>query len=83
MPTNVFVHLDLKGAPPRPAYLLELFPLLAEWGASGLLVEWEDMLPWEGATSTEWEDMLSWGGAISSHRPPGRVGGHAILGRCD
>ena len=43
-----FVHVDLKGAPPRPGYLIELFPLLADWGCTGLLIEWEDMLPWEG-----------------------------------
>ena len=42
------VHIDMKGGPPRPSFLLQLLPLLKQWGASGLLVEWEDMFPWQG-----------------------------------
>lgn len=42
------VHLDLKGAPPKPDYLEALFPFLKKWGATGLCIEWEDMLPYEG-----------------------------------
>lgn len=38
-----YIHLDLKGAPPRPSYLIQLFTFVAEWGASGLLIEWEDV----------------------------------------
>lgn len=42
------VHLDLKGAPPRIEYLLKLIGAFAELGADGLLVEYEDMFPYEG-----------------------------------
>lgn len=45
---EMLVHLDLKGAPPTIDYLCGLLPLLRKWGATGLLVEWEDMLPWGG-----------------------------------
>ena len=42
------VHLDLKGAPPKVSYLKAVFPLMREWGATGLCIEWEDMLPLHG-----------------------------------
>ncbi|KAL8564975.1 hypothetical protein ACOMHN_003351 [Nucella lapillus] len=42
------VHLDLKGAPPRIEYLEQVFPLMRKWGATGLLVEYEDCFPYSG-----------------------------------
>ena len=43
-----YIHLDLKGAPPKAGYLKSVFPLFRQWGATGLCIEWEDMLPFEG-----------------------------------
>jgi hypothetical protein len=42
------VHLDLKGAPPKMRVLRTLFPLIAAAGANALLLEYEDMFPFEG-----------------------------------
>ncbi|XP_026172009.1 hexosaminidase D isoform X1 [Mastacembelus armatus] len=42
------VHLDLKGAPPRAEYLHQLIELFSKLGVEGLLVEYEDMFPYEG-----------------------------------
>ncbi|RUS81547.1 hypothetical protein EGW08_010717, partial [Elysia chlorotica] len=42
------VHLDFKGAVPSLKYLKEVLPLFETLGATGLLVEYEDMFPFSG-----------------------------------
>ncbi|XP_075231653.1 hexosaminidase D-like [Lycorma delicatula] len=45
---NRLIHLDFKGCPIKVNYLEKLFPLFKEWGATGLLIEWEDTFPYSG-----------------------------------
>lgn len=40
------VHLDLKGAPMKVQYLEKVMYLFKTWGATGILVEWEDTFPY-------------------------------------
>ncbi|XP_051926697.1 hexosaminidase D [Hippocampus zosterae] len=42
------IHLDLKGAPPKVEYIYQLIECFSRLGADGLLVEYEDMFPYEG-----------------------------------
>lgn len=44
----VVVHLDLKGMPPKLKYLKSLLMTLKSHGVNGLLMEYEDMFPFEG-----------------------------------
>lgn len=43
------VHLDLKGAPPKISYLKRILPVLKSLGATGIIIEYEDMFPFTGA----------------------------------
>ncbi len=45
------VHIDMKGLPPTALHLVQIMPFLAHWGATHVLIEWEDMLPYEGSLS--------------------------------
>ncbi|CAG4937469.1 unnamed protein product [Parnassius apollo] len=40
------VHLDLKGAPLKISYLATVFNCIKSWGATGVLLEWEDTFPY-------------------------------------
>lgn len=42
------VHIDLKGAPPKPHYFKQFIPFIKQFGATGILLEYEDMFPFEG-----------------------------------
>lgn len=67
-PNQRLVHLDLKGAPPKISYLKRLLPIIKSLGATGVLIEYEDMFPYTGSidqisarnayTKTEVLDLL-------------------------
>ena len=48
IPDRRLIHFDLKGAPPKVTYLIEVLKLSKNLGATGVLVEWEDMFPFAG-----------------------------------
>ena len=48
VPEARLVHLDLKGAPPSVAYMKKIITLSRQLGATGVLLEYEDMFPWSG-----------------------------------
>jgi hypothetical protein len=45
---RLWVHLDMKGSSVSAACATDLLPYMVEWGATGLLLEWEDAFPWHG-----------------------------------
>lgn len=45
------VHIDLKGSPPTLDYLFKLIRKLAKLGVTGVMIEYEDMFPYDGTLS--------------------------------
>ncbi|CAJ0939285.1 unnamed protein product, partial [Mesorhabditis belari] len=67
---ETLVHIDMKGSAARPTYLKQLLGLVAQLGATGVVMEWEDMFPYTGElgnyvngyayTLNEVDDVLSY-----------------------
>ena len=52
IPEQRLVHFDLKGAPPKMDYLLRMLKWVKDAGATGVLLEYEEMFPFSGRLST-------------------------------
>jgi len=48
IPIRRWVHLDLKGGAYKPPYFFQLFAFFKKISANGVVIEWEDMFPFEG-----------------------------------
>ena len=48
IPEQRLVHFDLKGAAPKIEYLLKMLKWAKDTGATGILMEYEDMFPFTG-----------------------------------
>ncbi len=49
IPPQRIVHFDLKGAPFQVGYFEKIFKMISgDLGATGILMEWEDMFPYTG-----------------------------------
>ena len=42
------VQLDLRVGPPKVTYLEQIFPLLSQWGATGVLIDYGENFPYSG-----------------------------------
>ncbi|MCE9590984.1 MAG: family 20 glycosylhydrolase [Planctomycetes bacterium] len=57
--TLIGVHLDLKGVMFRPAYIPQLLADLSGRGVNAVLVEYEDIFPFNGI-DLAWDDSVVW-----------------------
>uniref|UniRef100_A0A914H0G3 beta-N-acetylhexosaminidase n=1 Tax=Globodera rostochiensis TaxID=31243 RepID=A0A914H0G3_GLORO len=48
VPSKLWVHFDLKGAPFKVTYFIELLRFVRKMGINGVLIEWEEMFPYKG-----------------------------------
>lgn len=55
----IAVHLDLKGVMFRPGYIPQLLADLASQGVNAVLVEYEDVFPFEGI-DVAWDPSVCW-----------------------